>query len=295
MSRFATLLVITPTFSTMTRTHPKPRYKASGLLKTDDGNLDVMEMYTISRDDILDRTPPLPKPAVFASRKRECQNFTLHADEVLTTILSAISTQLSLPPDSLRSRSPHHKPSGSNFRLLRAQPTSLAPNQEITLGGHTDFGTMSLLFNVVGGLQILPSTPTSSDSNSDQSQWQYVKPRPNHAIVNIGDTLVEWTGDVLKSCLHRVHNPPGEQANVVRRSVGYFIRPSFDASMARIEGSPLIPAYVPIVNGNEAMQDVEKGADVNVMTVDEWARWRTVEIINGRLKPETRGGISVPS
>jgi isopenicillin N synthase-like dioxygenase len=93
-----------------------------------------------------------------------------------------------------------------------------------------------MLFHVVGGLQILP--PGSENINAN---WQYVRPVPGCALVNLGDTIVEWTGGVLRSCLHRVAVAPGTQGSVPRLSLGYFVRPKFATTMRRLTGGAIPP------------------------------------------------------
>ena len=92
--------------------------------------------------------------------------------------------------------------------------------------GHTDNGTVTVLFNIVGGLQVLDET----------NSWRYVRPEPGHAIVNIGDSMVQWTGGLLRSKWHRVVPPPGMQSEVSRFSMAYVLKPPFGCRMERLKG-----------------------------------------------------------
>lgn len=58
---------------------------------------------------------------------------------------------------------------------------------------HTDFGTVTLLVNVLGGLKIL----TPGKAPIDQQEWLYVRPIPGCLVVNLGDAVVQWTGGLL--------------------------------------------------------------------------------------------------
>jgi hypothetical protein len=49
-------------------------------------------------------------------------------------------------------------------------------------GEHTDFGSVTVLFNHMGGLQVL---------NPDSKEWKYVKPEPGCAVINLGDAIVK--------------------------------------------------------------------------------------------------------
>jgi isopenicillin N synthase-like dioxygenase len=107
-----------------------------------------------------------------------------------------------------------------------------APPQEVSirsaaLGEHTDFGSLTILLNRLGGLQVqLPKT----------EDWVYVRPVPGCAIVNLGDAMVKFSGGILRSNLHRVVSPPGDQANKIRRSLVYFLRPEHDVVLKRLKG-----------------------------------------------------------
>lgn len=98
----------------------------------------------------------------------------------------------------------------------------------LTLRVHsTDWGMMTVLFNMLGGLQIY--VPEDRVAPGEEAGWKYVKPEPGMAIFNLGDAFVKWSDGELKSSIHRVTNPPGDQANYTRYSLAYFTRPNNDA------------------------------------------------------------------
>lgn len=68
----------------------------------------------------------------------------------------------------------------------------------------------------------------------------FAPPPPNHAIVNLGDAMVKWTGGALCSGRHRVVPAPGDQGRFDRYSVVYFVRPEDKAVLRRLE-APGIP------------------------------------------------------
>jgi isopenicillin N synthase-like dioxygenase len=81
--------------------------------------------------------------------------------------------------------------------------------------------------NRLGGLQVqLPQS----------DEWVYIRPVPGYAIVNLGDAMVNFSGGILRSNLHRVVSPPGEQAREVRHSLVYFSRPEHNVILKRLEG-----------------------------------------------------------
>ncbi|KAL3460050.1 oxidoreductase [Aspergillus heterothallicus] len=249
-------------------------YKAMGKLKTDDGKTDHMHLYSINQDDIVGNRPARINAPPLESHRQDIKSFITNAHTALQTVFNSLDIQLGLTPGTLSALCPLTQESETSVRLL-SSPAQYAPDYDrITLGGHTDIGAITLLFNVVGGLQILPA-----GSENVMSNWRYIKPEPGCAIVNIGDTLVEWTGGLLRSSLHRVVTAPGEQVGVPRRSVAYLVRPANSASMRRLRGG-LIPA-------------VGEGDEEETRPVNEWAAWRSRQVMLGLLKPQTRGGGTV--
>jgi isopenicillin N synthase-like dioxygenase len=235
-----------------------------------------MEMYTIGQDDMLGNTPPQPNPEPIERRRKDCASFFRHAHGVVSLVLNRLDDQLDLPEGTLAARSPLNKPSATSLRLLLSPPqkTSEEDFSRITLPGHTDIGTITLLFHVVGGLQILPF-----GSSSDFSNWRYVRPEPGCALVNLGDTIVEWTGGILKSSLHRVIAAPGAQGKVPRISLAYLVRASNEEDMRRLKGGKVIPSL------SESESEVE-----DTRLVNDWAAWRARQIMDGVMRPQTNGG-----
>ena len=131
--------------------------------------------------------------------------------------------------------------------------------------GHTDFGSLTLLFRQpVAALQVRMPDET----------WKWVKPYPGSITVNIADVLQFWTGGYLKSSIHRVVVPPEDQAGKDRLGLLYFLRPSHDLDLATVD-SPLLRRL-----GLKTGEGDAKG----IKAVD-WVRAR----VKGNLdKPQTR-------
>lgn len=120
--------------------------------------------------------------------------------------------------------------SGDQVRWVRSPPQP-PDDRQTALGEHTDYGSVTILFNRLGGLQVLPP---------NQDTWTYVKPLQGHCIVNLGDAMVKFTAGILRSNIHRVANPPGAQQNEVRYSLVYFNRPQDDVILKVLGGSRMI-------------------------------------------------------
>ena len=196
----------------------------------------------------------------------------LRAYEVVKIILSHLDTHLHLPVGTFASLQRQTHISGSHVRMLKYEPQPDG-DRRTSLLGHTDIGTVTILFSMLGGLQILPTGLDNVEEN-----WRYVRPEPGCAIVNIGDAMVEWSAGILRSNLHRVTFAPGPQANHARYSLAYFVRPEGSVSMQRLAKSgSLIPG-------------LEEGEEELDCTATEWESRKTKVIVSGKHFARSRGG-----
>lgn len=156
--------------------------------------------------------------------------------------------------------------------MLRYPPQPEGDRRTAFLG-HTDIGTVTILFNILGGLQILPPGAEALEEN-----WRFVRPEPGCAIINLGDAMVEWSGGVLRSNLHRVFFAPGEQATHERYSLAYAIRPEGVASMKRLN----YPGC--------AVPDAEEGEEDLDFSAAEWLARKGKAIREGKNAASSKGG-----
>ncbi|KAE8353100.1 oxidoreductase [Aspergillus coremiiformis] len=249
-------------------------YKWIGDSKVEDGRLDRFAFYNVSRDDITGvMKPPLSNPSCIESRRSLFTSYMTQAHAITTLICSHLDVHLGLPRGTLSSLQPLDLPSGTSLRMLYYPPHP-PEDRRNSLVGHTDIGTLTILFNVVGGLQIL----TPGGDPQDEASWRYTRPVPGCALVNLGDAMVEWTAGILRSNMHRVTFAPGDQGKMPRYSLAYLVRPYGDAPMKRLsEGDSIVPG-------------LEDGEEANDMTAREWETYRTVAIRDGRDNARSRGG-----
>jgi isopenicillin N synthase-like dioxygenase len=84
-------------------------------------------------------------------------------------------------------------------------------------------------------------------------QWLDVAAPPGSFVINLGDMLMRWTNDRWASTLHRVVNPPAEQADRSRRlSLVFFHNPNPDTVIECLPtcASPANPPrYAPVLAG----------------------------------------------
>jgi len=192
------------------------------------GTRDRNEIYNISKDDLLSISSPIAAPSVINSHRQDLKSYVETNNDILSTLYTSLSRSLHLNPETLSSLHRLSAPSGCHVRFIRAPPVVEPQSANAAaLGEHTDFGSLTILMNRLGGLQVqLPQS----------KEWVYVVPVPGCAIINLGDAMVKFTGGILRSNLHRVVSPPGEQAKETRHSLVFFSRPEHDAMLRMLEG-----------------------------------------------------------
>ncbi|KAK7757420.1 hypothetical protein SLS62_000433 [Diatrype stigma] len=209
-------------------------FKPRGQAKTETNEPDRFEWLNIGQDGLMGNTPPQPLPPLVQSYLPLFASFLKHGQSIIAAINATLATQLGLPPDTFASLQPVTKPSGTVVRLIRAFASPRPGDVRTNMIHHTDFGTITLLANVLGGLQILD--PGQDRDPADEQAWLWVRPRPGCLIVNLGDAMVQWTGGLLRSNVHRIRHAPGPQRLVDRYSLAILARPERDASMRRLVG-----------------------------------------------------------
>ena len=77
----------------------------------------------------------------------------------------------------------------------------LRSNAAARINAHSDFGTLTLLFqDSVGGLEI--------QDPHEEGKFRSVPPVDGAVLVNIGDLMERWSNGRWKSTVHRVVAPP---------------------------------------------------------------------------------------
>lgn len=182
-----------------------------------------------------------------------------------------------------------HDPSkgstGNSLRLLYypSDVSSFRLEKDIRAGAHSDYGSITLLFQCPGqpGLEIL--TP-------DQ-KWAPVPVYPDDSVeypfppilVNIGDMLSYWTDGLLKSTVHRVVFPnetsgSPESKQQDRYSIAFFCQPIGSTELVPVP-SRLVDEYRsnkgPDTNKNSAVgygggaKSLDHDPDIPRMTAGE--------------------------
>ncbi|CAI2167347.1 3803_t:CDS:2 [Funneliformis geosporum] len=130
--------------------------------------------------------------------------------------------------------------SGDNFRILHYPPITIEEgkvsedinyNQDIRAGSHTDYGSITLLFQKeIGGLEI---------QHPYTKKWIQVPVVPNAILINIGDLMEFWTKGLFKSTKHRVLFNK-ENMHLHRYSIAYFCHAGRDIGLDPIPSEFII-------------------------------------------------------
>lgn len=130
---------------------------------------------------------------------------------------------------------------------VRNYPAPLTPPLpgQLRAGAHADYGSLTILRteDKPGGLQV----------RNAAGAWVDVPIAPDSFIVNIGELMARWTNERWRATLHRVVNPPAEQAAASRRlSLVFFHNPNYDAPVEALPGTVPpgeAPRYPPTTSG----------------------------------------------
>ncbi|GAA5871292.1 hypothetical protein JCM16303_000707 [Sporobolomyces ruberrimus] len=179
--------------------------------------------------------PSHPLPSMLQGHIEKLESFQRSCFAICQRLLEAIAISLDLEPTFFTSR--HHEGTDSASILRLLHYVTIPPGSKVDpnrAGAHSDYGSLTLLFQRSAGgegLQILPST-----ESLDSGEWKDVGIVKNAMLVNIGDALELWTGAKYKSTLHRVRLPTPLPAEGMpeRFSMAYFNQPSPNASLKTV-------------------------------------------------------------
>jgi isopenicillin N synthase-like dioxygenase len=160
-----------------------------------------------------------------------------------------------IPEDFFTTR--HDPRSGSTGSILRYlyYPSIFSPStaayahdKDVRAGAHSDYGSITLLFQRAGqpGLEIFTPegtwapVPIVPGSSAEAAEYPFPP-----ILVNIGDLLSYWTDGLLKSTVHRVVFPLAEQMSPNpqdRYTLVYFCHP--------VDATELVPVPGEVVKGH---------------------------------------------
>ena len=190
------------------------------------GTPDNKESYQITISDMENIWPDESELPGFQARMRrfEHQNW-----ELGMKILSCFAIKLGFDADFFTRNhepaSPHYQ---STLRLIHYMSMEDATDADFEFwraGAHSDFDCLTLLHQRPGqgGLQVCPG------KDAENPAWTDVPPVRGAVTCNIGDMLMRWSDDRLKSTLHRVRMPRRDEYLGPRLSLPFFCQANRDA------------------------------------------------------------------
>jgi len=245
-------------------------YKPLGLREIAPGQLDNTEIYNVPK---FIPQYERPHPTLIKDNWAEIEKFGRHMhDKVVSKLLVLFAIILELPEGYFLTKHRYSGKSDCHLRCMRYHartPEDNAKLNNVWVKGHTDFGSMTLLFRQpVAALQV--RTP--------QETWKYVKPYPASITVNIADSLSFLTNGYLKSSIHRVVAPPPDQAHLDRLGVLYFVRPEDN-----LELRPVLSLLLERLG-------IQKGTEGPILTAGEWVKARVARNVN-KASDSTKFGV----
>ncbi|MBL7252413.1 isopenicillin N synthase family dioxygenase [Alloalcanivorax sp. C16-2] len=183
-------------------------------------------------------------PSGQAAFRATVEDFFAAVSDLSMQVLEAFELGLGTEPGYFRDR---HRTHSQILRLLHYPPLPPAFEAErgqARAGGHTDYGSVTLLFqDDIGGLEV----------RDGAGKWVPVDPVPGGVVINTGDIMARWTNDVYRSTLHRVRLPEHAGGGRARYSVAFFNDPDNDAEIRVLDqcvGDDNARRYPPILTGD---------------------------------------------
>ncbi|KAJ5478284.1 Oxoglutarate/iron-dependent dioxygenase [Penicillium desertorum] len=234
-------------------------YKPMGLRETSPGVYDKTEIYNIPK---FIPALELPQPDIVNHNRPIIEGFARHIHEqIARKLLTLFAIILELPENYFLKVHRYDERSDCHLRYMKYHRRTEEENEKaggFWTKGHTDFGSMTLLFRQpVAALQV--RTP--------EGEWKWVKPYPESITVNLADSLHFLTNGFLKSSIHRVVAPPPDQRNVDRLGVLYFVRPEDSLELRPVVSETLRRLGYDQTTDNSALG----------ITAGEWVKARVIE------------------
>eukprot|EP00448_Togula_jolla_P019956 CAMPEP_0170583506 /NCGR_PEP_ID=MMETSP0224-20130122/8173_1 /TAXON_ID=285029 /ORGANISM="Togula jolla, Strain CCCM 725" /LENGTH=370 /DNA_ID=CAMNT_0010906841 /DNA_START=22 /DNA_END=1134 /DNA_ORIENTATION=+ len=170
-----------------------------------------------------------------------------NANGLAQNLLRAFASALGLEASWFEGKSARH------ISALRAnnypdQKDLVIQEGSIRCSAHTDYGTLTILKSGGPGLQV--------SKDRENPVWHDVPFVEDGFVINLGDLMRRWTNDRWSSTLHRVVNPPPNEAWGRRMALAFFHNLDKDAIVETLPSclSEARPAlYDPIVAGDFLM------------------------------------------
>ncbi|KAB8276948.1 hypothetical protein BDV30DRAFT_223925 [Aspergillus minisclerotigenes] len=191
------------------------------------GERDCYETLKVAQAEMKSRAPQLP--ATVKDNMDLFDSFISGSHAVVQMILESLSTGMGLKGDRRLEKQHRADVPARTTMVMFRYPRQVHEHGGIGHNMHTDIGSLTLLFCDDYGLQIL---------HPETNQWGFVVPKPDHAVINVGDSLRFLSDHQLASCVHRVL-PITEWQEHHRYSIAYFLRAEDNATYVDSKGRQL--------------------------------------------------------
>ncbi|KAK5119842.1 hypothetical protein LTR85_007168 [Meristemomyces frigidus] len=185
---------------------------------------DCKESYEVgSEENPLQPNVWLPE-STLPGFKEFTTKFYWECNKVAQSLLRAMALGIGLDDPEYLIK--YHTGHNNQLRLLHYPPVAAADLESkrvARMPAHSDWGSITMLFqDDCGGLEVEdPTTP---------GKFVPATPMPGACVMNVGDLLMRWSNDSLKSTLHRVTLPPlsdriegAQRMTRARYSIPYFV------------------------------------------------------------------------
>ncbi|CAJ1055965.1 -oxoglutarate-dependent dioxygenase htyE-like [Xyrichtys novacula] len=190
-------------------------------------------------------------PSVKSPEKESFQEihtrFFLRCKELSLRVLRVMAHCLDLDPEVFLGP---HKNIGTDknstaLRSLYYPPVNSeeAKEGQLRCGEHSDYGSITLLFQSSEGLEVRTRSGTFIAAPCI----------PGAVLVNIADLMQRWTSDQFVSVRHRVLLPPAGDSRT-RQSMAFFVHPDDDSLITCCDGSD---KYPPVTAGGYLIERFE--------------------------------------
>lgn len=198
----------------------------------------------VSTEDVAAENPELVLnqwPAGRDEFRQAVTEFFEVCTEAADRIFRAFAIALQMPESFISDK---HQAHNYTLRLLHYPPLANLPKPgQIRAGAHSDYGTLTLLFqDNVGGLEVQTST----------GEWIAAPSISDAVLINTGDLTQRWSNDVFRSTKHRVALPQGKKAGCDRYSIAFFCQPDAEAEIVCLpscQSPENPPRYPPVTSG----------------------------------------------
>lgn len=190
------------------------------------GTADQKESYQVTLPKMANLWPDSQRLPTF---KSDVLQLEFAAWKLGMSILSCFAEKLGLSSDFFtQAHDRQVETYQSTLRLLHYLPLDKGYEPQPGIwraGAHSDFDCLTMVFqrNGEGGLQASPGKEVKNSQT-----WTDVPATDQVITCNIGDMLMRWSDDQLKSTLHRVQMPQTSGAHKARYSLAFFCQANKD-------------------------------------------------------------------